>query len=440
MKNLVPFLTLTLLLSTIAYAAEDKKTPDTKPKQATTAVEAPAEKDKSPTSSQSTAEEELQKKIADIADKFNSLEKKIDELKQTTEAVVKIPDKTQCISQEKESNFQQKLIDDKLASYEKSVEHQKWAISIIVALLVGSVAVFMFKNRGEYNKAVSEAREAQRKAEQSAEKIRQCEEDAQKKLKSIEITGDKKLKEFSQKSGKTLKNLDEKTKEFDGKSSTALESLEKRTKEFDKEFKKKLEEFDDETKGTFEKAEKQREFSQKWNDALRAGVRGNFVLANALWREITEENPKDDMAFYNWGCTLLECGQLNRWDAKFVLLLACEKFQETININPNKFEAFYNWGHALLELIRFDDMNEEDLLKEAFEKFESAEKIKEGSAAYGLARVWARKGNKEECRKWLKVEEKRGTLITRESAMKNKDFKNVRDEVWFQKIKWAGEN
>ena len=43
--------------------------------------------------------------------------------------------------------------------------------------------------------------------------------------------------------------------------------------------------------------------------------------------------------------------------------------------------------------------------------------------------------DEKECREWLKVGEKAGTLVTREHAMADDDLASVRGKEWFKEIK-----
>lgn len=79
------------------------------------------------------------------------------------------------------------------------------------------------------------------------------------------------------------------------------------------------------------------------------------------------------------------------------------------------------------------------MLKQAEEKELKMESLKKGSAAYNLACIYALRGNKEECRKWLLTGQEAGTLVTRDHAMKDSDLDSVRNEPWFKEIKWKGE-
>ncbi|MCH7981268.1 MAG: hypothetical protein IID59_07165 [Proteobacteria bacterium] len=45
-----------------------------------------------------------------------------------------------------------------------------------------------------------------------------------------------------------------------------------------------------------------------------------------------------------------------------------------------------------------------------------------------------------ECRKWLGIGEKAGTLMTREHAMTDEDLAVYRETDWFKGIRWEGES
>jgi hypothetical protein len=64
-----------------------------------------------------------------------------------------------------------------------------------------------------------------------------------------------------------------------------------------------------------------------------------------------------------------------------------------------------------------------------------------GIAAYNLACIYGNNllNDEEECKKWLKVGEETGRLLTQERAMKEKDFGDFRNKDSFKQIRWKGE-
>ena len=191
---------------------------------------------------------------------------------------------------------------------------------------------------------------------------------------------------------------------------------------------------------------------------------------------------KSDMheAYFNWGYTLVDWGELKH-NTK-LLEEACRKYEEAIKFKPDYDRAFANWGFALTKLAALTGSEKlfeealtkyakaieikpdapipyagwssvllyrarpkigspeyESLLTQAEEKCLKAESLKKGSGAYNLACVYALRGDKEGCKKWLLTGQEAGTLVTREHAMKDSDLASVRDEDWFKNLKWKGE-
>jgi tetratricopeptide (TPR) repeat protein len=201
------------------------------------------------------------------------------------------------------------------------------------------------------------------------------------------------------------------------------------------------------------------------------------------YEENDMRNPKNYLVFTNWGCALSLLAKLRNDDELFKQ--ACQKFEQAIkyvSIEYEKFPIYYNWGVALAEWAKlkgdeklFEQANEkfeqairinptrpdaydnwagifihwsklkrgtpefENLLKKAEEKGLKAESLRKGSSAYRLAKIYAIRNDKENCKKWLLVGHETGTLPTREQAMKDNDLDSIKNELWFTEIKWKGE-
>jgi len=77
--------------------------------------------------------------------------------------------------------------------YKDSVDSLKWALGIIIGLVVIFVGYTAFKDTREYRQAVadakqalSEAREATKEARDASDRARECEEKAQERLSGID--------------------------------------------------------------------------------------------------------------------------------------------------------------------------------------------------------------------------------------------------------------
>lgn len=126
--------------------------------------------------------------------------------------------------------------------------------------------------------------------------------------------------------------------------------------------------------------------------------------------------------------------QLGRYDE------AIESFKQAIRVKPDYAEAYNGWGSTFLyQAQKKQGEVHQQLLAEAKEKCLKAESIETGSGAYSLACVCALTGDKDNCRKWLKVGEQAGTLTTRKHAMTDTDLESVRNEEWFKQIRWSND-
>ena len=124
--------------------------------------------------------------------------------------------------------------------------------------------------------------------------------------------------------------------------------------------------------------------------------------------------------------------QLGRWQE------AIESYKQTIRIKPGDAEAYNVWGGSLGYLAQKKKGKiRQQLLAEEKEKCLKAESIKTGAGAYNLSCVYALQGDKDNCRKWLKVGEQAGTLTTRKHAMTDTDLECVHNEEWFKQIRWS---
>jgi tetratricopeptide (TPR) repeat protein len=117
---------------------------------------------------------------------------------------------------------------------------------------------------------------------------------------------------------------------------------------------------------------------------------------------------------------------------------ATEAYKQAIRIKPGDAEAYNVWGGSLGYLAQKKKGKiRQQLLAEEKEKCLKAESIKTGAGAYNLSCVYALQGDKDNCRKWLKVGEQAGTLTTRKHAMTDTDLECVHNEEWFKQIRWS---
>ena len=222
------------------------------------------------------------------------------------------------------------------------------------------------------------------------------------------------------------------------------------------------------------------QISELWDKYLKLLNEGKYEEACEKCFEIDKLKPKDYVVFNNWGSTLGLLAKL-RGDEK-LFEQAHQKFEQAVNIEPEKYGAYCNWGIALTEWARLK--GDEKLFEQAHQKFEhavniesnkpevydnwagiliywsklkigtpeyeglikqadgkclKAESLRKGSSAYRLARIYALRSDKEQCRKWLLTGQEAGTLPERDYAMKESDLDKVKNEPWFKEIKWQVE-
>ena len=74
------------------------------------------------------------------------------------------------------------------------------------------------------------------------------------------------------------------------------------------------------------------------------------------------------------------------------------------------------------------------LYEQARTKLMHAEALKEGASAYNLACIASLRGREEECRDWLHVAQRCGTLPDRLQLESDTDLDTMRDKPWFQEF------
>jgi tetratricopeptide (TPR) repeat protein len=179
--------------------------------------------------------------------------------------------------------------------------------------------------------------------------------------------------------------------------------------------------------------------TELWSDALRLYNEGKYEDTCDKYTELVKIKPDDHMAYNNWGNALGDWAKLKGDEKLFEQ--ACQKYEQAIKIKPDMHEAYNNWGDTFTDWaqLKIGTPEYEVLLKQAEGKCLKAESLKKGAGAYNLACVYALRGDKEQCRKWLLVGQETGTLPTRSEAMKDSDLDIVKGEPWFKEIKWKGE-
>ena len=167
-----------------------------------------------------------------------------------------------------------------------------------------------------------------------------------------------------------------------------------------------------------------------------------FEQANQKFEQAVQRvhiEPEKYGVYCNWGVALAEWARLKGNEKLFEQ--AHQKFEHAVNIESNKPEVYDNWAGILIywSKLKIGTPEYEGLLKQAEGKCLKAESLRKGSSAYRLARIYALRSDKEQCRKWLLTGQEAGTLPERDYAMKESDLGKVKNEPWFTEIKWKGE-
>ncbi|HEX9917139.1 MAG TPA: tetratricopeptide repeat protein [candidate division Zixibacteria bacterium] len=137
----------------------------------------------------------------------------------------------------------------------------------------------------------------------------------------------------------------------------------------------------------------------------------------SILRKTIQINPKDAIAYYNWGVALGELGKHEE---------VIEKCKKAIELKPDLTEAYYNWGVALIKLGKYE---------EAIEKCKKAIEIKPdyAEAHYNLAYAFAELKDKNQMLKYLKDAINLDNKY-REKSKTDTDFKTVWNDPDFKKL------
>ncbi|MBN2181926.1 MAG: hypothetical protein JW715_08415 [Sedimentisphaerales bacterium] len=152
--------------------------------------------------------------------------------------------------------------------------------------------------------------------------------------------------------------------------------------------------------------------------------------------QFTNTEPEKYPVYCNWSVALAEWAKLKGDEELFEQ--ANKKLEQAVIINPNRPEVYDNWAGTLIHWskLKIGTTKYESMIKQAEEKALKAESLRKGSSAYRLAKIYALRNDKENCKKWLLVGQYAGTLPTQDLVMKDSDFDSVKNEEWFNKMKW----
>lgn len=247
------------------------------------------------------------------------------------------------------------LIEAKLAKeyYKDCVQNLKWALGIIVGLVVVFIGYALFKNTREYRQALadvkealSQAREACREGREASDKARDYEEKAQESLSSIDKEVANELKEIEEK-GKVL-----------------ITEL--------------IQEGEKQREAGREEAEKQRKLGELFSKYFNALQSKDFVLAVDYCEQAFKIDPKNATVLKSWGAALLEEARTKHAEDAYKLFTqSCEKYEAAITIEPDHYDAWDGWGICLTEQAKIKREDEADkLFAQSYEKYKKALEIK----------------------------------------------------------------
>ncbi len=238
--------------------------------------------------------------------------------------------------------------------YKESLDNHKWALGIIVGLVVAFVGYTGWRNDKAYKEAVSDANKAldrmqilSDKAEGHCEKAKEYERQAQEKLASIDDLVKTKRKELDEQAGENRAEIEKIVTE-------------------------KLKEIGIE-------AERQRKVSELWNKALRFSKEENHQSSADCFSQIVNEfHEKTAEAYNNWAVEICQVAEKKEGlERERILTEACKIYQKAIDINPNLSESYNNFGHALGELGCLQEGEiSENLYLQSFDEFQKATNLK----------------------------------------------------------------
>jgi len=243
--------------------------------------------------------------------------------------------------------------------YKDSADSLKWALGIIIGLVIIFIGYATFKSTREYRQtladvkgALNQAREASKEARDASDRTRVWEEKAQERLRSIDKDVANKLKEIERR-GKAL--ITELIKEAEKQREVSREQ-----------------------------AEKQRKISELFAKAMNADQNKNYTLAAEYYEQILRIEPTNVPALNNCGVALSYLAERKEGDeADKLFAQTCEKYAKAVQIKPDEEESYCNWGNALSDWAKIKEGDQADkLFAQACEKYAKAVQIKPDDEEY----------------------------------------------------------
>jgi len=278
------------------------------------------------------------------------------------------------------------LLQDGNEAYRQSAEVLKWAVGIILTLLVVFVGYVAFRDRKEYDQASEAAQEAARealkyrdqaegKAESITALIDRLRQDLQQQGAQLET-------QYQEARGRFESEVDEAKKHWQAVEESAGDTI----AEIEAEGRKAVLAVADEGRGRLELDqrwwEEERITRELWSKAASANLTGDHATAARYWKYVCEREPNNTSALRNRGIALAAiAAKKSGKESERYSLSALDEFQRALQIDPNDEETLSSWAFALSDCARKASGEEAAALyTSAIEKFEAAARVSAPSA------------------------------------------------------------
>lgn len=114
--------------------------------------------------------------------------------------------------------------------------------------------------------------------------------------------------------------------------------------------------------------------------------------------------------------------------------MAEQEFSTAAALDPASQETFYNWGSHLFAMATKDPGNQTGSLLAAAEKYQISDRLKPGSSALELARVYARLGQEQQCQSWLTQAMRHNQSQTAAAISKHEEFAAYQERQWLKRM------
>lgn len=264
-------------------------------------------------------------------------------------------------------------------AYKTSISHLKWSLGIILTLLFAFIAISVFENKKEYEKAKNDI-------EKTAKEVKDIKNEAQTSLSRVEKEVDKVItgitseyKALSKKQFEKLQSeINSKLSSVEEQGDIILHKIRDRGNETLSEIKEKS-----------ELLNKQNRHNEKWIRGLDTLNKGEYKESADYWEEVIEIDPNDDDACHNWGICFFRLAEKYKGDkANDFYEKAFSKFERATALDPIDKKTWAVWGNYLnIYAMNNKDVKNNIIYNDAYEKYQKALEIDD---KYALAsKYWA---------------------------------------------------